>query len=389
MTDFDTKAGLIHRGLGVVARWPQVLLVIPSDSSHDVAVDEMFDHLGSQPNADEVYSAVTKRLREPQVLRSVAMLIDRPSGIEALLYGAVEVVVDGAIVANGSRGISNSSLPKDVARITVRTSNLSKAADPVAPFDLRQGIAPGGGLTLVTVSPGQTGTPEPATSGAKHPFGAAPAQPGPGPMPGPGLAPAQPEPSPALAGANSQAPFSQQDPPNAGLLGTQRVPGNGLDRPAEAKPALNVFPDGAGAQAPPSAQSGQGGPMATAPESGNPASSRATRAAGYLVFDDNTNFTVDRSYIVGRDPSAQPGRDLEPLKVETDAKTLSRNHAEIKLVDNSVQIIDLESTNGTFMWDKTFERWNQLAPHQAVNIRPGDSIALGRRTFVFEANVPI
>ncbi len=373
MTDFDTKAGLIHRGLGVVARWPQVLLVIPSDSSHDVAVDEMFDHLGSQPNADQVYDAVTKRLREPQVLRSVAMLIDRPAGIEALLYGAVEVVVDGAIVANGSRGISNSSLPKDVARITVRTSNLSKAADPVAPFDLRQGIAPGGGLTLVTVAGGHMGAPAAGGSASQNPFEE--------------QRPAQPEPSPALSGTSGPQQFGQPEPANAALLGTQRVPNNSMERPGESKPALSVFPEGPGAgpgtndPAPPN-------PSQMVPGPGAPPNGMPNAPAGYLVFDDNTNFTVDRSYIVGRDPSVQPGRNLEPLKVETDAKTLSRNHAEIKLVDNTVQIIDLESTNGTFMWDKTFERWNQLAPHQAVNIRPGDSIALGRRTFVFEATLP-
>ena len=370
MTDFDTKAGLIHRGLGVVARWPQVLLVIPSDSSHDVAVDEMFDRLGPQPDAEQVYDAVTRRLREPQVLRSVAILISRPAGTEALLYGAVEVVVDGAIVANGSRGISSSSLPRDVDRITVRTSNLSKAADPVAPFDLRQGIAPGGGLTLVSVAASS------AESGAS-PIGAASSPPSPFTADGPEPSPAKaPEPSPALSGTSSGGPFGQGPDPSP-FGGTSSA--TDTVHAKDPQPALNVFPDSARAAGP--GPAAPVAPTAPGPNAGVP--------LGYLVFDDNSNYSVDRSYVVGRDPSVQSGSDLEPLKIPTDAKTLSRNHAEIKLVDNSVQIIDLESTNGTFMWDKTFERWNQLAPHQAVTIRPGDSIALGRRTFVFEDSAPI
>ena len=50
-----------------------------------------------------------------------------------------------------------------------------------------------------------------------------------------------------------------------------------------------------------------------------------------------------------------------------------------------MQLVDLGSTNGSFIWDVAMEHWNQIAPHQPVNLSPGDTVALGRRTFVFES----
>ncbi len=106
---------------------------------------------------------------------------------------------------------------------------------------------------------------------------------------------------------------------------------------------------------------------------------------GFLVFDDGSVFELNRSYVIGREPGAAASSDIAPLAFIDNADTLSRSHAEVRLDEWVVQLVDLYSTNGTFVWDRSNERWNQLAPGEVVALQPGDTVALGRRTFVFES----
>jgi pSer/pThr/pTyr-binding forkhead associated (FHA) protein len=106
---------------------------------------------------------------------------------------------------------------------------------------------------------------------------------------------------------------------------------------------------------------------------------------GFVVFDDGSTFGLDRSYLVGREPGEPGDRHTAPLTIQDNNETLSRRHAEIRLVDWTVHLVDLGSTNGTFIWDAGFERWTQIVPHQPYPLPPGATVALGRRTFVFES----
>ncbi len=106
---------------------------------------------------------------------------------------------------------------------------------------------------------------------------------------------------------------------------------------------------------------------------------------GFIVFDNGSTYGLDRSYVVGREPGQIGEANVAPLAIHDDNETLSRRHAEIRLVGWDVHIVDLGSTNGTFVWDVSFERWNQIAPNTPVLLSPGDTVALGRRTFVFES----
>ncbi|MGB5759100.1 MAG: hypothetical protein WBM50_19460, partial [Acidimicrobiales bacterium] len=151
MTDLDLRAGQIHRGLGVVARWTDIALVIPSDSHHDAVVDKMFHDLGPAPTSSALVSAINGLLAENK-LKSVAMLVEATGGPLAMAYGPVEVLVDGQQVLDGSNGGVRQQMPKTAHRLTIRATNLSKAAEPVAPYDLRRGVAPGAGLTLIRIA---------------------------------------------------------------------------------------------------------------------------------------------------------------------------------------------------------------------------------------------
>ncbi|MGH1502093.1 MAG: FHA domain-containing protein [Acidimicrobiales bacterium] len=107
-------------------------------------------------------------------------------------------------------------------------------------------------------------------------------------------------------------------------------------------------------------------------------------ALGFLVFDDGTTFTLDRSYLIGREP--EPDDTSLTALVATDPdQTVSRSHAELVLDDWDVSLCDLGSTNGTFVWRVDQQRWEPVLPNRPVAITAGTRVAVGRRTFVYEA----
>ena len=103
-----------------------------------------------------------------------------------------------------------------------------------------------------------------------------------------------------------------------------------------------------------------------------------------MVFDDGTTFTLDRSYLIGREP--EPDDTSLTALVATDVdQTVSRSHAELVLDDWDVSLCDLGSTNGTFVWRVDQQRWEPVLPNRPVAITAGTRVAVGRRTFVYEA----
>lgn len=104
---------------------------------------------------------------------------------------------------------------------------------------------------------------------------------------------------------------------------------------------------------------------------------------GFLVFDDGSTFTLDRSYRIGREPEGDA--DFVPLIAADAENSLSRSHAEVALDGWDVTLCDLGSTNGTFVWDTERNAWNQVMPNRPVVIAPGSRIAVGHRSFVFES----
>jgi pSer/pThr/pTyr-binding forkhead associated (FHA) protein len=121
------------------------------------------------------------------------------------------------------------------------------------------------------------------------------------------------------------------------------------------------------------------------------ASARRVRGArpslGVFVFDDGSSFGLDDDYVVGREPEidvAVVQGAARPLVLDDPGDTVSRVHAEIRLLDWDVELVDRGSTNGTFVWDPSRGTWDQLAPRQPRVLLPGERGAVGRRTFVYE-----
>ncbi len=431
MTDLDLRAGQIHRGLGVVARWPDIALVVPSDSAHDAIVDQMFHDLGPEPEAPQLVSAINQMLTEGR-LKSVAMLVEATGGPLAMAFGPVEVLVDGQETLDGLRGPVRRQLPQAAHRLTIRAAGLSKAAEPVAPYDLRRGIAPGAGLTLIRIAAAAPAAP---ANGKPVPPAAKAVAPQ---VPTPPAEPDRPTPDPAEEPTiDPERPAAEQSPPgvrSGRFDGAEEpqdpapVPQAERARPAldpaamsvpfrsvvllDARPPNDVTPLPLAEEAK-TGELSRGeldagrvevqGILCSRQHFNNPRAAYCMVCGismlhlphdlvtgprptlGFIVFDDGSTFGLDRSYVIGREPVPAEGSNAQLLVLSENNETLSRTHAELRLEDWMVQLLDLGSTNGTYVWDQTFERWNQLAPGHLVELSSGDTVALGRRTFVFES----
>lgn len=73
--------------------------------------------------------------------------------------------------------------------------------------------------------------------------------------------------------------------------------------------------------------------------------------------------------VIGR---AAPGQEDPPQIDLSPDDSVSRRHAEIQWVGEGYSILDLESTNGTWVNGK------RIAPGQPVRLKDGDHVAVGR-----------
>ena len=106
---------------------------------------------------------------------------------------------------------------------------------------------------------------------------------------------------------------------------------------------------------------------------------------GFLVFDEGSTYTVDRSYLIGREPMPDPDSGVAPLVMNDPEDTVSRRHAEIELDGWNVVLRDLGSKNGTFVWSEQMNKWEPLAQDEGRVVPAGSKISVGQRTFVFES----
>lgn len=111
---------------------------------------------------------------------------------------------------------------------------------------------------------------------------------------------------------------------------------------------------------------------------------------GVMVFEDGATFSLSSDYVVGRQPEVsdlvQQGLAL-PLQVDDPERSISRAHAELRLVDWDVHLVNLSGTNGSFVWDESGQQWVPIPEGQSVVLTPGMRVALGRRSAVFESSL--
>ncbi len=108
---------------------------------------------------------------------------------------------------------------------------------------------------------------------------------------------------------------------------------------------------------------------------------------GLLVFDNGASFSLDASYLLGREPDVDERvrtGHLRPLVLFDTGGVISRRHAEIRLEHWDVLLLDCGSANGTLVAEREATQWSALVPGQPVRMLPGMQVRIGERSFVYE-----
>ena len=127
------------------------------------------------------------------------------------------------------------------------------------------------------------------------------------------------------------------------------------------------------------------------PQAAVPADANATMAVrldqvGALVADDGTRTILDRSYVLGRDPSqseAVRSGAATPIVVDDPDNLISRVQVTVRVDNGLVTVTDESSANGTFVAGPGAPDWDRVAGSAALPV--GWSMRLGKRVFTHVA----
>jgi hypothetical protein len=111
---------------------------------------------------------------------------------------------------------------------------------------------------------------------------------------------------------------------------------------------------------------------------------------GMLVLDDGMTYLLAADAVIGRDPenSEAAQRGLVPVKIEDSSGGMSRAHAEIRLMNWDITVVDRGSTNGTRARPAGYRDWIRLQPNQPMVLAHGSEIQLGNRVLRLEPAAP-
>jgi hypothetical protein len=108
---------------------------------------------------------------------------------------------------------------------------------------------------------------------------------------------------------------------------------------------------------------------------------------GVLLLDDGTGFTLDKDYVVGREPvldgDVAAGR-ARPLRIPDPGGTVSRLHLRISLIGWQVEVRDLNSSNGSVLQMSNGTE-HRLLPGDSIFIQPGTKIVIGHRNIQYQS----
>lgn len=115
------------------------------------------------------------------------------------------------------------------------------------------------------------------------------------------------------------------------------------------------------------------------PEAAPAASGRARRGSvPTLLLDSGERLPLDTALILGRAPSAPADAPAEVYRWADMSRTLSKSHVRLEWDGRQVWVIDLGSTNGTFVRGDGSS--TPLLPHQRTPVPTGVVLEIGDRT---------
>jgi hypothetical protein len=108
---------------------------------------------------------------------------------------------------------------------------------------------------------------------------------------------------------------------------------------------------------------------------------------GVLLLDDGTGFTLDKDYVVGREPvldgDVAAGR-ARPLRIPDPGGTVSRLHLRISLIGWQVEVRDINSSNGSVVHFPDGHEQRLLAGDSTI-IPPGSKLSVGHRSLQYQS----
>ena len=384
----DDQRGAVVPGDGVVARFPGVLCVAsvhgPDLGSLRRLLELCRESAGSAPGR-----GLARRL--------AAWLGVGPAPAAGLRFGTVSAAEDGlAVFLLGGVGVrvpeegttisgadwpawTDRRLPRPGAQLVLALDGVDAGVDLLGGVhDLRNGVVPGAGVVLAapggTAEAAESAPPEEPT--VRAPEGLPPLEP-----PPPwraeailGVEPAEPPRSPLEPGVpvcivgGAPLPRLAPEPRPAQPQAHGHLCANGhLNDP---RWQFCVLCGSRMDERPGGLVSGSRPPL------------------GLLVFDDGATYTVDAEYLVGRMPDSDErvrAGTLRPIVVEDRTGQVSRVHAEVRVDNWDVLLVDSGSRNGTLVAPPGQSQWARLVPRQSHRLVPGTRIRIGGRTFVFES----
>lgn len=396
-------------GSGLVGRVGDGVLVVA-----DPVVDEQVGPLlamltDSCDRRDRPGRLLARRLAQhlfetdPSAVPSFAALAPTEGGWAVVLHGDVElsVVRDGVAEeeVSGRQAATwvDRVVPEGFDRLAVGPDAATLAA-PSGHFGLEAGVVPGRGIVMAAGEPTQPPSvrPQPPASTA-----AAPSGPVDGevdtveqsamPLPSPEEAERQQRPPPAPRPSSTGEAFE-----SVSLLQLEQVPERDplpvlgedeAEAPSDAPLVKGVLCQNGHFNHPQARYCSIDG-VSMVHRTLTPVQ-RPRPTLGVLVSDDGSAYSLDRDYLVGREPDGDEravSGDLTPLHLEDTERSVSRVHAEIRLQDWDVTIADRDSANGTYVAARGETEWRPVVPGRPEVVHSGTRIAFGKRTMTFDSH---
>jgi RND superfamily putative drug exporter len=145
--------------------------------------------------------------------------------------------------------------------------------------------------------------------------------------------------------------------------------------PGQGAVVWSTQPASAPTRTPAVAPPARGGGLSAAP------AVQVARPMRWVTLDDNSRFDVERDCVIGRDPYGSDAvtHGLRPVRIDDRSGEMSRAHAEIRLVEGQVFIVDRGSTNGVFLREPGQQDWTRIPAWQPARWRSEASVQIGSR----------
>jgi hypothetical protein len=110
---------------------------------------------------------------------------------------------------------------------------------------------------------------------------------------------------------------------------------------------------------------------------------------GVLLMDNGVTVRLDTDYVIGREPEFDEdvvaGR-ARPLRMAGSGTGMSRRHLRLTLQGWHVQVVDLQSANGTVVQLPGDSEPRRIPAGTPVTVRPGSLVGFGRRWLRYESH---